>query len=153
MRVGAGFIGHGFQGNASQGNLFESPSGLLQGIPWPADEIHADISTPLVTLPTGVPHGVFLGLELVVGAGTITDGENLSASGNFANTLSFPLSGPVFDLPPGFTANSLSGLIVNNQWIGAPHVAPQGVPEPATLMLLGLGVGGLVAASWRKRPW
>ena len=151
FRLDAGFIGQGFSGRAALGNQFESPSGLLQGIPWPADGIHADITTPVVTLPTGVPQGVFLAMTLTVGAATFIPGESLSASGEFANTISFPLSGPVFDLPPGFTANAPSGLIVNNQWVGAPQAAPQGVPEPATLTLLGLGVGGLVAASWRKR--
>ena len=151
LRVDAGFAGHGFTGTAAMGNIFQTPNGLLTGIPWPSSEVDADITTPVVTLPTNVLHSVFLSITLSVGGGSITQGENLSASGDFANTMSFPLSGPVFNLPLGFTANSLSGLIVNNQWLGGPEDVPQGVPEPATVTLLGLGVGGFVAASWRKR--
>lgn len=151
LRVGAGFGGHGFQGSAAMGNLFQTPNGLLNGIPWP-DNVDADITTPSVTLPTGAVHSVFLDITLTVGGGTFTPDESLSANGTFSNTMSFPLSGPVFNLPPGFTANSLSGLIVNNQWVGGPQQAPQGVPEPTTLALLALGVGGLVVAAKRRRP-
>jgi len=46
----------------------------------------------------------------------------------------------VFDVPDGFTVNSVSMGIVNNHWVGA-------VPEPSTLAALGLGV----LAAWRRR--
>jgi len=49
----------------------------------------------------------------------------------FDSTLSFPLLGPVFNLPAGYTVQSASGLIVDNRWL-SPDAVP--VPEP-------LGVG------------
>ncbi|HUF67584.1 MAG TPA: PEP-CTERM sorting domain-containing protein [Longimicrobiales bacterium] len=64
------------------------------------------------------------------------------AQSSFANSLSFPFSGPVFVLPTGFTANSESGLIRDNMWIGAPT----SVPEPSALLLVALGLAALVAA-------
>jgi hypothetical protein len=83
-------------------------------------------------------------------SGTFGGGDNsLSSDGhsNFAHTVSFPTAGPVFDLPAGFTANSVSGLIVDNQWTGG---AVTGVPEPASLALLGIGLAGFVAVRRRK---
>lgn len=70
-----------------------------------------------------------------------------SANGNFLSTLSFPLSGPVFDLPEGYTVNSLSGLIVDNRWVGAPA---SDVPEPGSLALLGVGIAGMAGLGWRR---
>jgi hypothetical protein len=70
-----------------------------------------------------------------------------SANGDFLSTLSFPTSGPVFDLPTGYTVNSLSGLIADNRWVGAPA---NDVPEPGSLALLGLGIAGLAGAGWRR---
>jgi hypothetical protein len=69
-----------------------------------------------------------------------------SLTADFGHTLSFPKDRPVFELPPGFTANSAAFGIVDNQYV---------VPEPATAMLLGLAViGGLAARArsrWRQR--
>ena len=69
-----------------------------------------------------------------------------SADGNFLNTFSLPTSGPVFNLPEGYTVNSLSGLIVDNRWVGAPTSA---VPEPGSLALLSAGIAGLAGLGWR----
>lgn len=46
--------------------------------------------------------------------------------------------GPVFDLPAGYTVNSVSMGIVDNQWIFAP------VPEPASWLMMGLGLSLLL---------
>jgi hypothetical protein len=50
------------------------------------------------------------------------------------NSFSFSRSGPVFDLPAGWTANSVDGTIVNNVFI----------PEPSTALLVLAGLVGLV---------
>ena len=140
---------------ASAKRLTRGPAeGLLAGIPWPAPSIHADITTPAVTVgltcqPSGdcatQPGQLLLAMKLGLTAGTIAPLEEVFAAGNFLNTVSLPLSGPVFNLPPGFTANSASGLIVDNRFVGGP----QDVPAPATLALLAVGLVG-VAATRRR---
>lgn len=54
-----------------------------------------------------------------------------TASVNALNSLSFATSGPVFNLPEGFTINSVEANIVNNRWIDPRTVpanqAPNGV--------------------------
>ena len=52
---------------------------------------------------------------------------------------SFATTGPVFNLPAGWTANSVDGSIVNNMFI---------IPEPSAALLL---LGGLIGlAGWRR---
>jgi len=68
-----------------------------------------------------------------------------SAAGqlDLLNTFGVPQNGqPVFDLPPGFTSNSVSLGIVNNV-VPGPEGPSSGVSMPASLALLILG--GLVA--------
>jgi hypothetical protein len=103
----------------------------------------------LVTSPLLVSAGdvITIGLSLAISASCSTDplvfGATCSASSN-ALSFSFPFSGPVFNLPAGWTANSVDGTIVNNAF----------VPEPATAILL---VGGLTVLARRgttaRRRW
>jgi len=68
-----------------------------------------------------------------------------SASSDFGGTLSFALSGPVFALPSGWTANSVSGNIVDKRFGGAA------VPEPGALTLLASGALLLLGLARRAR--
>ena len=68
-----------------------------------------------------------------------------SGSSDFGGTLSFAPSGPAFDLPPGWTANSVSGNIVDNRFVGAA------VPEPGGLTLLASGALLLLGLARRAR--
>jgi hypothetical protein len=71
------------------------------------------------------------------------DTGSASAAAHFGNTLTFVTDGPVFDLPAGYTANSISGNIVDN------HFLP--VPEPARIWLLGTGCVGLLGWARGRR--
>jgi hypothetical protein len=85
---------------------------------------HAMIATPFFTVPTGVP---------IITEWSIDANAFGSAAAEFEDTMSFPPSGPVFDLPAGFTVDSSEGRIQDNQWLGVP------VPEPETSWLVALG--------------
>jgi hypothetical protein len=65
---------------------------------------------------------------------------------DFMHTVTFPSSGPVFNLPTGWSVNSQSGSIVNNQFVGL-----NAVPEPSSVALFGCGALGLLLRNWRKR--
>ncbi len=98
-------------------------------------------------VPVGSPVSLSLSLSLFGSAQTLLSGGLVEADNVF--TISFPGSGPVFDLPEGFTVNSASGLIVNNEWMGNPLP----IPEPTTLVLLGasaLAIGGIARRRRRR---
>ena len=97
--------------------------------------IDSNIRTPEFVIPMNVPTN--LGISLGI-SGQQSSGLGFGRlSADFEHTLSFPKNRPVFDLPPGFTANSAALGIVDNQYV---------VPEPATALLLGLAVICGVAA-------
>lgn len=84
------------------------------------------ITTQVIMLPVGTPFSLFI--RLVANSGlSFTVGEpqpdmnpfvSIIASSSFDHTLTFPQSGPVFNLPAGFTVNSAQALINNNAWTG-----------------------------------
>ena len=96
------------------------PTGIFQG--FTGDN---GVSSGVVYVRTNTPLGLSISVQAAgVCSGAISggDGEHvvfIVADGlsAFVRTVSFPLTGPVFDLPDGFTANSESGLIVNNQYL------------------------------------
>jgi len=61
--------------------------------------------------------------------------------------MEFPLSGPVFDLPAGVTANAPDSFIFDNRFI--PPGAVSAVDEPPVALLLVSGLG--VLATLRRR--
>lgn len=70
------------------------------------------------------------------------------SNADFSNTFSFATSGPVFNVPDGFTVNSAQGNIVDNRFVGAQQTI---IPEPSSLALLGVGAIGLAGAGWRRK--
>ncbi len=121
------------------GSTFED--GLLTGF-----DGDATLTTPVMLLPVNTPLTLALSLSTSVdtnAANTILGSRRQAdASSLFDSTLSFPLSGPVFNLPEGYTVNSVGGLIVDNRWLGLadPGPGPQPVPVPSSLALMFAGL-------------
>ena len=65
-------------------------------------------------------------------------GGPCGTSTNYLSTLGLRTTGPVFNLPAGWTANAPDGSIVNNLFVA--------VPESSTWALVALSVLGIVAA-------
>ena len=85
----------------------------------------------------GLPEG---DVRLGVLAQSRLDGRDtgaVNADAHFSKTLTFVTDGPVFDLPAGYTASSISGNIADNHFVLAP------VPLPAAIWLFGSAFGGL----------
>ena len=130
----------------SNGTIQEQADGPLEG------HVHGGAISDIITsdqlmLPVGQVYSVHVdvsananGFVRIVGT-PADEFDSVSASGSgysdFQSTVSFPRSGPVFDLPPGYTVNSVSAGIVNNQF----------VPEPSTFLL---GLLGAVSVGWFK---
>jgi hypothetical protein len=91
-----------------------------------------------LALPVILPVGKnSVSMSLAVSAFGDQNGAEISgavASSFFNNTVSFAKNGPAFELPEGYTVNSVSANIVNNHWIPP-------APEPASALL------GLIAAT------
>ena len=99
---------------------------------------HNVVTTDSVTLPVGTPITLIITASLLANAGADGDSAGSAESeANFGNTFSFATDEPVFDLPDGYTANSLSAAIFANEYVGDD----ESVPEPSTVsMLLGAAV-------------
>jgi hypothetical protein len=118
-------------------------TGLLAGIPSEGSIIvDTIITTPTVLFAVGPSHILEIGLSVSANAGRIGNAEI-----DFAHTLSFPASGPVFNLPAGYTIDVPDLGILNNRFgtDGGPSV-----PEPSSMVLTG---GALIAASLLRRNW
>jgi hypothetical protein len=121
------------------GNFQLSSSGVLSGLTGGAS---ADVSVEF-SVPISGQANTPISVEAIMSINTVA---SLGTNGttDFGSTLSFAPSGPVFDLPAGWTANSVSGNIVDNRFVGV--TAP--LPEPGTLTIFGsaaLSMLGLVA--------
>lgn len=86
------------------------------------------LTTSSNVFAVGVPLTAEITLDVsgLARAGTQVGGEvryTAFASADFSNFASFSIDGPVFDLPPGFTANSLDGRIVDNVYVPEPNPA------------------------------
>ena len=68
--------------------------------------------------------------------------------GNFDYKVSFPTA--VY-APPGPPAASNAGSISAHVAVSPSNIGPATVPEPATMVLSGLGLALMGAAGWRKR--
>ncbi|NDQ56844.1 MAG: PEP-CTERM sorting domain-containing protein [Acidipila sp.] len=139
------------QGAMQASNGAYSSSGILQGIVANQGTISNTIfRTGVATVTVGTPFSFTLGLQegSIAGPTNFCNGGcvgTASAISNFANTFGLPTTGPVANLPAGYTLSSASGLIVNNQF-----GTPTPTPEPSTLLLLGSGMLAMAGAARRR---
>ncbi|MFZ5930383.1 MAG: PEP-CTERM sorting domain-containing protein [Pseudomonadota bacterium] len=116
-----------------------------------------NLAIPLTALPLNSFFSISLGLDTTTLATYNVGGTGpnpvpiiAEAFSSFGHTFSFALDGPVFDLPVGYTVNSVAGDIENNSFVGLQAgPEPQSVPEPMTLSLLGAGLAGIGIARRR----
>ena len=143
----------GFQSKAVNHNTIANP-----GLPPAVSEIENGDLTG-VSFPDTLNIGSFnvslnnpYTLKITLGADSSgrIDGFGSAVStgiADFGHTVSFPTAGAVFELAPGYSVNSVSADIVNNEWLGEP-VSTTVVPLPGALWMLLPALGWLV----RKRP-
>ena len=135
--VGEGY----FNAGSINQNLYHVGSGLLTN--FDGDD---ELTSNLFSVATNMPFTVALDMSVVSTAFNSDGGSGFStAFADFGHTLSFATDRPVFNLPDGYTVNSVSAGIVNNHFS-----APAGVPEPGSLAMVGLGLVG-VLSSLRRR--
>jgi hypothetical protein len=106
----------------------------------------------MMSLPVGTPFEVSMGVSANSGAGY--NGSNTGVGGDTSvkadieglssYTLSLDPPGLAFNLPPGYTINSVSAGVVNN-------VAPPAVPLPASAWLLLSGLVGVGVMARKRR--
>ena len=130
------------------GAVEQQKTGMLAG--WPADPGEFGVltfTTPSFTVMAGAPFSVDLNLTASAGVFEFNIAAGLSeAHSDFGSTLAFPTSGAVFNLPAGYTVDSVGARIQNNEFVDAP--VSGAVPEPASVALL---VGGVAAlGAWSR---
>jgi len=146
---GSGFGGSsdGFMRLSQSGATapYTDSAGLLTGAVFDGTT-HNHLSLASMTFPVGVPVSLSLSLETATRAYSYGFAEAFGLA-DFSHTLSLPTGGIAFDgLPTGFSVNSTSLGILNNQY--------SAVPEPSGWgWILGLGClfGGAIHTGRRKR--
>jgi len=130
---GASFNGTRSYSNNNRNEEVFGSTGLLAG---------GDIfGTPEFDIVVGSPFSITVAMTVIAGASTNITHGNANANASFGSTLRFPIGGPVFEVPEGFTVNSLSAGIVDNRFD-----VDAAVPEPSTALLLVAGVAALGGA-------
>ncbi|HTS50051.1 MAG TPA: hypothetical protein VMH05_19015 [Bryobacteraceae bacterium] len=109
------------------------------------------LTTPQFSLPVGQAITVTLFAGVSAGSGWILcsvdcNGGSTGVDFTALDTFGLPLSGLVFDLPEGYTVNSVDGLIADNHFVGGTST----VPEPGTIPTLLLSFAAIWL--WRFRP-
>ena len=99
--------------------LSSQGSGMLANL----QSSSGDFVTPSISVSNGehVLIGLSLGFDLTCGSAPPSSAVSCGASADYSNTFGFSQSGPVFNLPAGWTANSADGRIVANSFASAPE--------------------------------
>lgn len=141
------FIEFGENSNGEQGLSYwyssnlSGPSNYLPGAC-----IRCRATTLQATVPVNRP--LTFSMMLQAGVGQFGDAYGVADA---SNTLYFPLEGPVFNLPEGYSAVIYGMNVEGNRVAGLDNDGGGGngeIPEPSTLGLMSLALGALLA---RKR--
>lgn len=101
------------------------------------------VTTPVFNVPVNTPFSVKLQLSATAQVSAkFNEIFFMEAVTSFGNTLTFAPSGPAFNLPAGYTINSVDAGIVNNTYV---------VPEPSSMCLSALGVGVIFVFAFARR--
>lgn len=104
-------------------------------------------TTDTYNVEVGVPFSVVLNNQIISTAAS--DTGQAGSKIDFTGGVSFPTSGDVFNLPPGFTVNSISGIVVNNRF-EVPEEPKEVFPEGMFLKLPDIDGESIIAGreSW-----
>jgi len=126
----------------------ETDYGILSGLDVSSPYWQHGLTTASFDALLGVP--LTFSLSLTAQGNAAATGPDAVGSGvaDLRRTLTLPTSGPVFDLPAGFTVNSAQAQIVDNRWVGGAASSP--VPEPSSFCIFGFGCLALLGYGWRR---
>ncbi len=107
-------VGGGLYGLSEYaGNLTVTESGPLVG--FSGNDV---ITGPTIVVPTNTPLKIGIGMSVYAAVGApYSVLSNSASNADFSHTLTLATDRPVFDLPPGYTANSAQAGIVNNFFV------------------------------------
>lgn len=101
------------------------------------------VTTGVFNVPVNTPFAIRFGLNtttvLRTQYGSIS---SMEVGVDFSHTAKFVTDGPAFNLPVGYTINSVDAGIVNNAYV---------VPEPSTIWLSAFGVGTIFIGAIARR--
>jgi len=151
ISVSGALAGVLFSGDRTKTTSASATDGTVTDSPISGTGILADGSSVLLTpvAMVAIDSPFTLDLRLTAGASvgysyggttTASTAALATAHSQFNNTLTLASNGQVFNLPAGYTSNSIDGIIVNNQL----------VPEPSTLSIAMFAFIGVVAWGWRR---
>jgi hypothetical protein len=133
------FGGDFTQTNKQSTGVTQSASGLLANF-----DGSSVVTTPVFNVPVNTPFSIEFRLSVdALVQSRFGEIFFMESSSNFSNTLTFATNGPVFNLPSGYTINSVDAGIVNNAYVA--------IPEPSTLWLSALGVGVILVCAIGRR--
>ena len=128
--------------NLSNGTVAENIEGMLIGHYGGSGSLADTVTSNQLMLPVGQVFDVRVLVnassraQVFIGGTPEDEFDTVHASAggysSFGSTVRFPFDRPVFDLPPGYTVNSVSAGVIDNQV----------VPEPGTGALFALGILG-----------
>ena len=125
-----------------------SLAGSAENASW---TVNTDLTSEPFNATPGKPLRITMSLAVNGNAGVAARNVGTGFSrADFDNTLSLAASGPVLNLPAGFTANSAQANIVDNRWLGVPGPIAS-VSEPDTWAIFTLGLAAMGVAGWRRR--